>query len=103
MIDDVKNPLAVAAKLMGLTADNKTLERARGMYWHRDDSRNVIRIGSDEDCKYEIRRGGDGVVYCTCPGWINRKRFNRDTCKHLTFCEVEGVEFPTRTWDGARR
>jgi len=34
---------------------------------------------------YEIRRGADGVVYCTCPAW----RFQRlrkgetRTCKHL--------------------
>jgi hypothetical protein len=30
---------------------------------------------------YEIRRGGDGVVYCTCPSW----RFSREArdCKHL--------------------
>lgn len=27
---------------------------------------------------YQIRRGGDGVIYCTCPGW----RF-RGTCSHL--------------------
>lgn len=27
---------------------------------------------------YEVIRGGDGVVYCTCPGWKMRK-----DCKHL--------------------
>lgn len=28
---------------------------------------------------YEIREGGDGVVYCTCTGWRMRR-----TCRHLT-------------------
>jgi len=27
---------------------------------------------------HEVREGGDGVIYCTCPGW----RFNKH-CKHL--------------------
>ena len=27
---------------------------------------------------HEIRRGGDGIIYCTCPAW----RFRR-TCRHL--------------------
>lgn len=27
---------------------------------------------------YEVILGGDGVMYCNCPGWVNRK-----TCKHL--------------------
>jgi len=29
--------------------------------------------------QYEIRRGADGVVYCTCPAW----RFGHRPCKHM--------------------
>jgi predicted nucleic acid-binding Zn finger protein len=30
---------------------------------------------------YEVRRGGDGVMYCTCPAW--RMKQGRASCKHL--------------------
>jgi hypothetical protein len=34
---------------------------------------------------YEIRRGKDGVVYCTCPAWkFQKKEYGQPrTCKHL--------------------
>lgn len=34
---------------------------------------------------YEIIEGKDGVVYCTCLGWRNRK-----TCKHLLDWTLRG-------------
>jgi uncharacterized Zn finger protein len=35
-------------------------------------------VEGDSGKDYEIRRGKDDVIYCTCPGW----RFNK-YCKHL--------------------
>lgn len=32
--------------------------------------------------QYEIRRGDDGVVYCTCPAWSFGKKTGTP-CKHL--------------------
>ncbi len=29
--------------------------------------------------QYEVRRGDDGRIYCTCPAWIFSKK-----CRHLT-------------------
>ena len=44
----------------------------------------VISSFSQSDVEYEIRRGGDGRIYCTCPAW----RFGRGkSCKHLKLYE----------------
>jgi hypothetical protein len=34
---------------------------------------------------YSIVMGNDGVTYCTCPGWKNRKN-----CKHLLDYTLQG-------------
>lgn len=40
---------------------------------------------------YEIRKGGDGKVYCTCPAW----RFSRaHVCKHLKERRAKGFSEP---------
>ena len=50
----------------------------------------LSRFASSDGTKtYEIRRGKDGEVYCTCPAWrfSGRDRFHQlvqtRTCKHL--------------------
>ena len=39
-----------------------------------------VSSSSRPGVSYQIRQGGDGVVYCTCPAWQFGK--GRD-CKHL--------------------
>lgn len=39
---------------------------------------------------YEVRRGGDGVMYCTCPAW--RMKQGRASCKHLDFYLVQHAQ-----------
>jgi hypothetical protein len=44
----------------------------------------VLQVVNGSNGKtYEIRRGDDDVIYCTCPAW----RFRR-TCKHLQAYEI---------------
>lgn len=40
---------------------------------------------SDPSKSYEIRRGKDGTIYCTCPAWRYQhlKGGETRTCKHL--------------------
>lgn len=38
----------------------------------------AVYNGSRQGSQYDIILGNDGVTYCTCPGWKNRKN-----CKHL--------------------
>lgn len=42
-----------------------------------------IRVWTQDDRSWEVRKTGSGEIYCTCPSY----RFNKDTprtCKHLT-------------------
>lgn len=44
----------------------------------------VVSSKTDESKKYEIRRGKDQTVYCTCPAWrFQRVSTSSRTCKHL--------------------
>lgn len=39
---------------------------------------------TDPSKSYEIRKGADGVTYCTCPSWKHKRQSSGDrTCKHL--------------------
>ena len=43
-----------------------------------------VPSSSNPSKSYEIRRGGDGVVYCTCPSWRFQKNSpSARTCKHI--------------------
>lgn len=40
------------------------------------------RTSGDSKSKYEIRRGKDGVVFCSCPAWRFSKKHPK-VCKHI--------------------
>ena len=46
---------------------------------------------SNPNKSYEIRLGGDGVVYCTCRAWITNK-----FCKHLEEYHSKNAGIPTQ-------
>ena len=46
---------------------------------------------------YEVRQGGDGVVYCTCPAWrFQRAQKEQRVCKHMRGAAVKVVAFVNR-------
>jgi hypothetical protein len=39
---------------------------------------------SKEGVGYDVRKGADGNIYCTCPAWrFQRKPLMERTCKHI--------------------
>jgi len=65
----------------------------------------IIEVEGSDGEVHEIRRGRNGVVYCTCPAWA----FNRETpktCKHLRRYHDELATNPigsaslTAPWEG---
>jgi len=49
-----------------------------------------VPSSSNPSKSYEIRRGGDGVVYCTCPSWRFQKNSpSNRTCKHIEAWKCE--------------
>ena len=55
----------------------------------------VVRFRSQNSgSEYEIRLGGDGNVYCTCPAWrFSGKNGKPRTCKHIKALEAKPVDF----------
>lgn len=49
---------------------------------------------SSSSAVYEVRRGGDGVLYCTCRGWVASKDRPR-ACKH---CKDYVARHPGIPW-----
>jgi len=45
----------------------------------------TVSSKSNPEKSYEIRRGNDGVIYCTCPAWRYQrlKKGETRTCKHM--------------------
>lgn len=44
----------------------------------------TVASSSNPNLRHEIRLGGDGVVYCTCPAWrFQRKSPAARQCKHM--------------------
>ena len=41
--------------------------------------------------RWDVRVGGDGTVYCTCPAWRFQRRpaGDREPCKHILKVEKE--------------
>jgi hypothetical protein len=45
---------------------------------------------SNPSLSHEVRRGADGVVYCTCPSWRFQKNSpSNRTCKHIEMWKGE--------------
>ena len=72
------------AKTRGATSKAKPKTKSRKHPW-----KVLARYQSQSSpgLKHEVRRGGDGVVYCTCLGWKMARRRNGEpkarNCWHL--------------------
>lgn len=45
-----------------------------------------IEVKGEHEKTYEIKRGVDGVVYCTCPSWrFQKKPVAKRVCKHMVY------------------
>ena len=45
------------------------------------------------DVTYEVRKGHDQVIYCTCPAW--RMKQGRASCKHIDQWRASNYQRPT--------
>lgn len=57
----------------------------------------MVASSSNPAVQHEIRLGGDGVVYCTCPAWrFQRKSPSARQCKHMRAAASRIVGFLNR-------
>jgi len=50
----------------------------------------TIPSKSNPNKSYQVRKGADGVIYCTCPAWIfSAKKTGVHDCKHLQALRAE--------------
>lgn len=78
---DFRDRLDVLARLSGRPEIQELVRKAKMVKVEVE--RYCVRVWTQDDRSWEIRKTVSGEIYCTCPAF----RFNKETprtCKHLT-------------------
>lgn len=81
MTSDHTQRLDVLARMSGSPEIQELVRKAKMVRVEVEEY--CIRVWTQDDRSWEVRKTSAGEVYCTCPAY----RFNKDeprTCKHLT-------------------